>query len=78
MSSPSRFRRVLVFAVALTSTLFAIASTCDPQVRTTIFGGFNSLANSLVNALFIKLQDTGSTNVVTVQAAPATPAPAVG
>jgi hypothetical protein len=62
-------RRALLYAATI-GVSFGIATSCDPGVRTAIFGGFQGLASGFLDAFFIKLQQTDTGTPVTVQAAP--------
>ena len=68
-SSGRKVLRHLIFYAATIGTAFGIATECDPTVRSTIFGGFQDLATSFLDAAFIKLQQT-DTSIVTVEAVP--------
>ena len=66
-----RWIQTTILILATGGYAFEIAGDCDPAVRTTIFGGFQSLATSFLNAFFIKLQQQ-DTEIVTVWAIPPT------
>ena len=64
MTTGPLYRRVLrrvTFALATGSFTFAVASGCDPQVRTTVLSGFQDLATTFVDAFFMILSQDDST-----------------
>ena len=65
MNSGPICQRVLRQAVILLGTgglLFGVGSGCDPTVRTTVLGGFQQLATTLVTAGFLILQNQQNTS----------------
>lgn len=59
-----RALRKALFVLATGSFAFGVGSSCDPEVRSTVLSGFQGLATSLVNAVFINIAanaDTGTT-----------------
>jgi hypothetical protein len=61
-----RWVQTTILVLATGGYAFQIAGDCDPQIRSTIFGGFQSLATSFLDAFFIGLQQR-DTNIVTVR-----------
>jgi hypothetical protein len=61
-----RMIRKVVVTLATGSMAFGVASGCDPEVRDTILGGFQSLTETFVEAFFLNLAD--DEEAVTVRA----------
>jgi hypothetical protein len=60
------FRRVLqrvLFGLATGGLMLQVGSSCDPQVRTTVLGGFQDLAVTFIDAIFLILSSDGTTTV---------------
>jgi len=47
--------------IGTSGMLFGVATGCDPNVRTTVLGGFQSLATSVVQAFFLNIESQGDT-----------------
>ena len=61
------FRRVLqrvLFGLATGGMMLQVGSSCDPQVRTTVLGGFQDLAVTFVDAMFLILSADGTTPTI--------------
>jgi hypothetical protein len=59
-------RRVLqrvLFGLATGGMMLQVGSSCDPQVRSTVMGGFQDLAVTFVDAVFLVLASDGTTGV---------------
>ncbi len=66
-----RFIRKSLLVLCTSGVAFGIATECNPDIRATIFGGFQALATSFLDAFFIKIQEVDD-GIVTVEAPPPT------
>jgi|GEM_PF-2795946 len=62
------YRRVFRLLAGTTGMTLAVLEGCDDEVTTLIIGGFNELANTMIDAFFLTITPQESTPVTTVQA----------